>query len=170
MVWGICSQISVRIGSHLRQCDFHVVEVTKSILIVSHLCEHGIETYLARQLFLKYGEGHEPLIKKSDMYFVKAQIVREVKGAVEAAAHAYKQKIHKRHAYELLIHKRHAYELNSQISSGSSKRDCVIVQPVAEDTVDDERILVEAGAEQIPTPCEPSELEKMNHELTHIPI
>ena len=77
-------QIWLRFGNHLRRYDFHVVEVTKTILSVSHLCEKGIETHLVRQPFLKYGERHEPLIKKSGVYFVKAQIVHEVKGAVEA--------------------------------------------------------------------------------------
>ena len=68
----------------MRRCDFHVVEVTKPILSVSYLCENGIETHFARQPFLKYGERHEHLIKKSGVYFVKAQTVHEVKGAVES--------------------------------------------------------------------------------------
>ena len=42
--------------------------------------ENGTETHLARQP----SERHEPLIKKSGMCFVQAQIVHEVKGAVEA--------------------------------------------------------------------------------------
>ena len=33
---------------------------------------------------MKYGERHELLIKRSAVYFVTAQIVHEVKGAVEA--------------------------------------------------------------------------------------
>ena len=72
----------LRIGNRLRRYDFHVVEVTKTILGVSYLCENGIETHLERQPFLKYGERHEPLIKKGSV-FVKAQIVHEIKGAVE---------------------------------------------------------------------------------------
>ena len=36
------------------------------------------------------------------------------------------------------------------------------------DPVHDDRIHVEGGAEPIPVPCEPSESEKMKHELTHI--
>ena len=67
--------IWLRIGSCLRQCDFHVVEVTKQILSVSYSCDNGIETHLAKQPSLKNGERHEPLIKKSGVYFVKAQIV-----------------------------------------------------------------------------------------------
>ena len=43
------------------------------------------------------------------------------------------------------------------------------MQPVVEDPIYDDRIPVVAGAEPIPTPCEPSEFEKMKHELTHIP-
>ena len=73
-------QIWKRIGSHLRQDDFHVVEVAKSILSVSYLCENGIETHLAREPFSKYGEKHEPLLKTSGVYFVKAQIVHESQG------------------------------------------------------------------------------------------
>ena len=40
---------------------------------------------------------------------------------------------------------------------------------IVEDPVDDVRILAEAGGEMIPVPCEPSEFEKMKHELAHIP-
>ena len=72
------------IGQHLRRYDFHVVGVTNPTLSVSYLCENGIETHLARQPFLKRGERQEPLIKKSGVHFVKAQVVHEVKGAVEA--------------------------------------------------------------------------------------
>ena len=78
--------ICLRIGSRLRQCDFH--EVAKPILSVSYLCENGIETHLAKQPFLKYGERHESLIKTSGVYFVKAQIVHEVKGTVESCVQA----------------------------------------------------------------------------------
>ena len=59
---------------------------------------------------------------------------------------------------------------SSQNPCASSKRDDAIVQPVVEDPVDDDRIPVEAGAEPITTPCEPSELENMKHELSHIPF
>ena len=81
-------QIWLRIGSRLRRYDFHVVEVTKPILSVSYLCEHGIETHLAGQPFLKCGERHAPLIKKSGVYSVKAQIVHEVKGTVDSCVRA----------------------------------------------------------------------------------
>ena len=37
-----------------------------------------------KQPFLKHGERQEPLIKKSGVYSVEAQIVQEVKRAVEA--------------------------------------------------------------------------------------
>ena len=60
-----------------------MVDVTKPILSVNHLCVNGSETHLARQPFLKHGERHERLVKKSGVYFVKAQILHEVKGAVE---------------------------------------------------------------------------------------
>ena len=38
-------------------------------------------------LLEEYGEKQDPLVKKSDLYFIKAQIVHEVKGAVEAVMH-----------------------------------------------------------------------------------
>ena len=53
---------------------------------------------------------------------------------------------------------------------GFSKRDDEVVQPVAEDPADDDRTPVDARAEPISTLCEPSESEKMKHELTHIPF
>ena len=34
--------------------DFHVVDVTKPILSVSRLCEHGVETHLAKKSFLRF--------------------------------------------------------------------------------------------------------------------
>ena len=45
-----------------------------------------------------------------------------------------------------------------------------IIQPVVEDPMHDDRILVEAGTEPITIPCALSESEKMKHELTHIPF
>ena len=44
------------------------------------------------------------------------------------------------------------------------------VTPIVRDLLDDDRIPVESGAEITPVPCEPSESEKMKHELTHIPF
>ena len=44
------------------------------------------------------------------------------------------------------------------------------VQPVVEDSIHNDRIPVEAGAEPVRIPCEPSESEKMKHDLTHIPF
>ena len=44
------------------------------------------------------------------------------------------------------------------------------VTPIVRDLLDDDRILVESGAEITPVPREPSESEKMKHELTHIPF
>ena len=52
-----------------------MVNVTKPILSVSCLCEHGVETHLAKKSFLRFGDGHEPLIRKGGVYFVKAQKV-----------------------------------------------------------------------------------------------
>ena len=36
--------------------------------------------------------------------------------------------------------------------------------------MDDDRVLVESGAEMTPVPHEPSEFEKQKHHLTHIPF
>ena len=63
-----------------------------------------------------------------------------------------------------------AERLQNSQPCGSSKRDDAFVQPVVEDPVDADRVPVETGAEPIPIPCEPSESEKMKHELTHIPF
>ena len=45
-----------------------------------------------------------------------------------------------------------------------------VVEPIVEDTIEDDRIPAEARARMIPALCEPSEIEKMKHELTHIPV
>ena len=52
------------------------------------------------------------------------------------------------------------------------KRACkdVDVKPVVRDPLDDDRVLVESGAEMTPPPHEPSEFEKQEHHLTHIPF
>ena len=52
-----------------------MVDVTKPILSVSCLCENGVETHHAKKFFLRFGDGHEPLIRKGGVYFVKAQTV-----------------------------------------------------------------------------------------------
>ena len=44
------------------------------------------------------------------------------------------------------------------------------VKPVVRDPMDDDRVLVESGAEMTPVPHEPSEFERQKHHLTHIPI
>ena len=66
-------QIWLRTCGQTKRYDFHVVNVTKPILSVSCLCEHGVETHSAKKSFLKFGDGHEPLIRESGVYFVKAQ-------------------------------------------------------------------------------------------------
>ena len=68
-------QIWLRICGQTKRYDFHVVDVTKPILSVSCLCENGVETHLAKESFLRFGDGHEPLIRKGGVYFVKAQTV-----------------------------------------------------------------------------------------------
>ena len=52
-----------------------MVDVTKPILSVSCLCENGVEAHLAKESFLRFGDGHEPLIRKGGVYIVKAQTV-----------------------------------------------------------------------------------------------
>ena len=39
------------------------------------LCEKKVETHLAKESFLRFGDGHEPLIRRRGVYFVKAQTV-----------------------------------------------------------------------------------------------
>ena len=68
-------QIWLKICGQTKRYDFHVVDVTKPILSISCLCENGVETHLAKESFLRFGNGHEPLIRKGDVYFVKAQTV-----------------------------------------------------------------------------------------------
>ena len=68
-------QIWLKICGQTKRLNFHVVNVTGPILSVSCLCEHGVETYLAKTSFLRFGDGHEPLVRKGGVYFVKAQTV-----------------------------------------------------------------------------------------------
>ena len=49
--------------------------MVKPVLSVSCLCENGVEAHLAKESFLRFGDGHEPLIRKGGVYFVKAQTV-----------------------------------------------------------------------------------------------
>ena len=99
-------QIWQKIGKNLKRYDFHVEEVTKPILSVSYLCEHGIETHLAGEPFLKCGDRRELLIKRNGVYFVKASCVQ----AGDSQNHAYEQEIHKIGEYEHETHKSHEYE------------------------------------------------------------
>ena len=39
------------------------------------MCESGVEAHLAKESFLRFGDGHEPLIRQGGVYFVKAQTV-----------------------------------------------------------------------------------------------
>ena len=55
-------QIWLKICGQTKRYDFHVVDVTKPVLSVSCLCENGVETYLAKRSFLRFGNGHEPLM------------------------------------------------------------------------------------------------------------
>ena len=63
----------LKICGQTKRHVFHVVDVTKPILSVSCLCENGAETHLAMESFLRFGNGHEPLIRKGGVFFVKAQ-------------------------------------------------------------------------------------------------
>ena len=97
-------QIWLKICGQTKRYDFHVVDVTKPILSVSCLCENGVETHLAKESFLRFGDGHEPLIRKGGVYFVKAQTVNacvRADGCTE-----------KTHEYELMdSRKTDAYKL-----------------------------------------------------------
>ena len=77
-------KIWLKIGNNLKRSDFHVVEVTKPILSVSYLCEHGIETHLAREPF---PEGRRQTVCTS------------------SRRHAYEKEIHKIDQYEQESHK-----------------------------------------------------------------
>ena len=68
-------QIWLKFCGQTKGYDFHVVNVTKLILSVTCLCEPGVETHLAKKSFLRFGGGHEPLISKGGVYFVKAKMV-----------------------------------------------------------------------------------------------
>ena len=158
------SDKSGKIGNDLRQYDFHGVEVTKPILSVSYLCENGTETHLARENFLRYGDRREPLIKKNGVYFVKAQIVHEVKVTTESCVRAGESP-------KSCVRTQNSCVQVEGLQKLKISHVCdAIIQPAVEDPVHDDRIPVEAGAELIPIPCEPSEPEKMKHELTHIPF
>ena len=65
----------MKICGQTKRYDFHVVDVTKPILSASCLCENGAETHLAKESFLRFGNEHEPLIRKGGVYFVKVQTV-----------------------------------------------------------------------------------------------
>ena len=71
-------QIWLKIGGQTNRCNFHVVDVTKPILSVSYLCEQGVETHMAKHPFLRFGDGHDPLIRRGGVYFVKARTVNAV--------------------------------------------------------------------------------------------
>ena len=68
-------QIWLKLCGQTKRYDFHVVDVTKPFLSVSCLCENGVETHQAKESFLRFGDGHEPLIRRVGVYFVKAQTV-----------------------------------------------------------------------------------------------
>ena len=138
-----------------------MVEVTKPILSVSCLSEHGIGTHRAREPFAYEQEIHK--IPGNSC----ARAGDSQKSCVRAEG---SQKLCVRAEDSRTSCVRTEGWQNSQRSCGASKRDDAFVQPVVEDPVDADRVPVETGAEQIPIPCEPSESEKMRHELTHIPL
>ena len=78
----------------MKQYDFRVVEVTNSILSVSYLCDQGIETHLAREPFLKYGDRRELFVRTGDSRNLQS--------------HAYELKKSQKHAYELKVLKTYA--------------------------------------------------------------
>ena len=58
------------------------------------------------------------------------------------------------------------------IASNQRNRNCqdADVQPIVRDPMDDDRISAESGARMTPVPHEPSEFEKLKHQLTRIPF
>ena len=58
------------------------------------------------------------------------------------------------------------------IANNQRNRNCqdADVKPIVRDPIDDDRVPVESGAEMTPYPHEPSEFEKLKHQLTHIPF
>ena len=58
-------QIWLKISGQTKRYDFHVVNLTKPTLsVVNWLCDHGVEIHLGKKSFLRFGDGHEPLIRK----------------------------------------------------------------------------------------------------------
>ena len=61
-------------GKPLQEYGKRQIYVTKPILSVSCLCENGVETHLAKESFLRFGDGHENLMgdrknsQKTDAY------------------------------------------------------------------------------------------------------
>ena len=107
-------QIWFKIFGQTKRYDFHVVDVTKPILSVSCLCENGVETHLAKKSFLRFGDGHEPLIRKGGVYFVKAQTVNACVRGDECT-----EKIHE---YNLMgDQKNRAYELTDSQKTDACK-------------------------------------------------
>ena len=263
-------QIWLKICGQTKRYDFHVVNVTKPILSVSCLCEQGVETHLAKKSFLRFGDGHEPLIRKGEVYFVQAQTVnasvrvdectektheynlmgdqktdeyelmdsqktreynlmgaqkideyelmdsqknREYEMTGARKVDAYKLKgAQKTREYEMTgARKTDAYEPmgaqnvrvdkseKSRVQTEKVQNPCVQnssrvgvwkddgveiihnnqrnpacqdadVKPIVRDPMDDDRVLVESGAEMTLVPHEPTEFEKQKHFLTHIPF
>ena len=107
-------QIWLKICGQTKRYDFHVVDVTKPILSVSCLCENGTETHLAKESFLRFGNEHEPLIRKGGVYIVKAQTVNAC-----VRADGYTEKTD---AYELMdSQKTDAYKLTDSQKTDAYK-------------------------------------------------
>ena len=70
-------------GRPLQEHGKRQVDVTKPILSVSCLCENGVETHLTKQPFLRFGDGHEPLIRRGGVYFDKEQTVNAVEAVTQ---------------------------------------------------------------------------------------
>ena len=67
------------------------------------------------------------------------------------------------------VRKNHGVEITAKYRGNSRCHDADVT-PIVRDPLDDDSIPVESRAEIIPVPPEPSESEKMKHELTHIPF
>ena len=89
------------------------------------MCENGAETHLAKESFLRFGNEHEPLIRKGGVYFVKVQTVNacvRADGCTEKTDAYELTDSRKTDAYELTdSRKTDAYELTDSQKTDAYK-------------------------------------------------
>ena len=127
--------IWLRIGSRLRQCDFH--EVAKPILSVSYLVMKRNRNTPRETTLLE--ERRETRTLDQDMRCVLRQGADRSRSQGHSrvmrtsrrfrTSRVYELRIHKTHVYELKIHKTHAYEQEihkkSCVRAEDSRKSCV---------------------------------------------